>query len=99
MFKLVALLAFVAVASAAPGLVGAPIAYSAPTVVAAAPVAYSAPVVTAPVVKAAVPVATSYANTFRVVSPYSTSVVAAAPVVQAAPVAYAAGPVIKTLIH
>ncbi|KAJ0178335.1 hypothetical protein K1T71_006158 [Dendrolimus kikuchii] len=65
MYKLLVLAAFLAVASAAPGFIGAPIA--AP--IATAPWGHgivSAPYVAAPaVVKTAVPVATSYANTVR----------------------------------
>ncbi|KAL0822598.1 hypothetical protein ABMA28_004636 [Loxostege sticticalis] len=65
MFKLVVFTALLAVATAAPGFYGG----------LAAPVApwghglVSAPVYSAPVVKAAVPVATSYANTVRIASP------------------------------
>ncbi|XP_073947315.1 uncharacterized protein [Choristoneura fumiferana] len=70
MYKLVVFTALLAVAAAAPGLLSAP--YGAAI---ASP--YAAPIVSpwghglvgAPVVKAAVPVATSYANTVRLASP------------------------------
>lgn len=64
-FQVAALTLLVAAANA--GLLSAPVAYSAPAV--AAPYAYSAPAVVAaaPVaVKAALPVATSYQNTYKV---------------------------------
>ena len=81
MFKLCIFSILVAAASA--GYLGAPYGLHAPAVVAAhAPVAYAAPApvaYAAPVVKAVAPVATSYANTYKV------SV--RAPVAYAAPVA------------
>ncbi|XP_028038999.1 larval/pupal cuticle protein H1C-like [Bombyx mandarina] len=90
MYKLVVFAAFLAVASAAPGPYGVPI---------AAPIApwghgiVSAPLVSAGVVKTAVPVATSYANTVRIASP---AVVAAhAPIVAAhAPIVAAHAPIV-----
>ncbi|XP_026762400.2 neuropeptide-like 3 [Galleria mellonella] len=79
MYKLVVFAAFLAIAAAAPGYIGAP--YAAPL---AAPWGHSivgAPLVSAGVVKTALPVATSYANTVRIASP---AVVAApAPIVAA----------------
>ncbi|XP_013190490.1 larval/pupal cuticle protein H1C-like [Amyelois transitella] len=83
MYKLVVFAALLAVAAAAPGLIGAP--YAAPY---AAPLAspwgagyVGAPLVSAGVVKTVAPVATSYANTVRIASP---AVVAAhAPLVAA----------------
>ncbi|XP_045495622.1 larval/pupal cuticle protein H1C-like [Colias croceus] len=81
MYKLVVLTALLAVATAAPGLIGAP---------ALAPWGHGygvAPAyVSAPIVKAAVPVATSYANTVRIATP---AVVAAH-----APIAVAHAPVL-----
>ncbi|XP_068618514.1 larval/pupal cuticle protein H1C-like [Battus philenor] len=81
MYKLVVFAAFLAVAAAAPGLYGAPIA--------AAPIASSwghglvgAPLISTGVVKAAVPVATSYANTVRIATP-AVAVAAHAPIVAA----------------
>ncbi|XP_012218348.1 cuticle protein 12.5-like [Linepithema humile] len=89
MFKLVALFALLACATAAPGYLAAP--------------ALHAPVVAAPAVAVAhsVPLATSYANTYKVslksplVAPvaYTAPVAYAAPVVKAAPVV-AAHPVV-----
>ncbi|KAI5645434.1 hypothetical protein NE865_02521 [Phthorimaea operculella] len=86
MFKLIAFAALLAAASAAPGIYGH---YASPY---AAPLAspwghgyVGAPLVGAPVVKTAVPVATSYANTVRIASP----AVVAAPAYAHAPVAYA----------
>ncbi|XP_022830353.1 cuticle protein 70, isoforms A and B-like [Spodoptera litura] len=96
MYKLVVFSALLAVAAAAPGYIGG---YAAP--IAAAPIAagwghgiVSAPIYSAPVVKAAVPVATSYANTVKLASPalvaaHAPIVAAHAPIV-AAP-AYAHG--------
>ncbi|XP_039755688.1 larval/pupal cuticle protein H1C [Pararge aegeria] len=58
-----------------------------------APAVVSAPIVSAPIVKQAVPVATSYANTVRIAAP---AVAVAAP----APLAYAAhGPVVSSYGH
>ncbi|XP_061378256.1 uncharacterized protein LOC116772575 [Danaus plexippus] len=95
MFKLFVLCAFLAVASAAPGLVGPAIASPwghgawgqgawGGGLIAAAPAVVSAPLVSAPIVKQAVPVATSYANTVRIATPavavaHAPAVVAAAP--------------------
>ncbi|CAD7006547.1 cuticle protein 38 [Ceratitis capitata] len=63
----------------------APAAYHAP-LVASAPIVktYSAPIVAAPIVKTIAPVATSYANTYKV-STNSIPIVHAAPAVYAAP--------------
>ncbi|CAK1586242.1 unnamed protein product [Parnassius mnemosyne] len=80
MYKLVVFAAFLAVAAAAPGLYGAPVA-AAPW---AAPWGHGivgAPLISTGVVKTAVPVATSYSNSVRIASP---AVVAAhAPIVAA----------------
>ncbi|KAJ8947177.1 hypothetical protein NQ314_008678 [Rhamnusium bicolor] len=92
MFKLVvAFPLFFAAVNA--GFLGSPIAYSTPVV--AAPVAHVAHVAhVAPIaIKTAVPVATSYANTYKI-SGASVPVVAAAPVFKAAPVAFAT-PIVK----
>ncbi|XP_054733394.1 cuticle protein 38-like [Anastrepha obliqua] len=61
-------------------------AYHAPAIVAPAPIikTYSAPIVAAPVVKTIAPLATSYANTYKVATK-SIPVVHAAPAVYAAP--------------
>ncbi|XP_045517608.1 larval/pupal cuticle protein H1C-like [Pieris brassicae] len=75
MYKLIVFTAFLAVAAAAPGLYGAPL---------ASPWGHGigvAPVVSAPIVRTAVPVATSYANTVRIAGP--ALAVAHAPVVAA----------------
>ncbi|KAJ8713439.1 hypothetical protein PYW07_013809 [Mythimna separata] len=83
MYKLVVFSALLAVAAAAPGYLGgygAPIAAGWGHGVVSAPIV-SAPVYSAPaIVKTAVPVATSYANTVRVATP---AVVAHAPIVAA----------------
>ncbi|PZC84250.1 cuticle protein 70, isoforms A and B [Helicoverpa armigera] len=84
MYKLVIFSALLAVAAAAPGYIGG---YAAP--IAAAPIAagwghgvVSAPIYSAPaIVKTAVPVATSYANTVKLASP--ALVAAHAPIVAA----------------
>ncbi|XP_017471459.1 PREDICTED: cuticle protein 38-like [Rhagoletis zephyria] len=67
-------------------------AYHAPAVVAAAPIVktYSAPIVAAPVVKTIAPLATSYANTYKVATKAIPVVHAAPAVVHAAPAVYAA---------
>ncbi|CAK1556212.1 unnamed protein product [Leptosia nina] len=72
--------AFLAVAAAAPGLLGAPLASAWGHGYGVAPVV-SAPVVHAPIVRTAVPVATSYANSVRIATP--AVAVAHAPVVAA----------------
>ncbi|XP_063623349.1 cuticle protein 12.5-like [Cydia splendana] len=72
MYKLVVFAALLAVAAAAPSPYGVPLGVAAPY---AAP--YAAPVASvwghglapAPIIKTAVPVATSYANTVRLASP------------------------------
>ncbi|XP_063827778.1 neuropeptide-like 3 [Ostrinia nubilalis] len=74
MYKLVVFAALLAVAAAAPGIYGG---LAAPGIYGglAAPVSpwghgiVGAPLVSAPIVKAAVPVATSYANSVRIASP------------------------------
>ncbi|XP_049874023.1 neuropeptide-like 3 [Pectinophora gossypiella] len=96
MYKLVVFTALLAVAAAAPGLIGgiaAPYGYGGYGAPLAAPWGVGhglvgAPLVSAPVVKAAVPVATSYANTVRIASP----AVVAAP----APIVAAHGPVLAS---
>ncbi|KAG6442272.1 larval/pupal cuticle protein H1C [Manduca sexta] len=89
MYKLVVFTALLAVAAAAPGFLSAPIA--------AAPWGHgvvSAPLVSTGVVKTAVPVATSYANTVRIASPAAV-VAAPAPIVAAhAPIVAAHAPVV-----
>ncbi|CAH2039673.1 unnamed protein product, partial [Iphiclides podalirius] len=91
MYKLVVFTALLAVVAAAPGLYGG---------IAAAPLAapwghgvVGAPLISTGVVKTAVPVATSYANTVRIATP---AVVAAhAPIVAAhAPIVAAPAPIL-----
>ncbi|XP_050352124.1 larval/pupal cuticle protein H1C-like [Nymphalis io] len=80
MYKLVAFAALLAVVVASPGLV-APIASPWGHGLVGGHAVVSAPIISAPIVKQAVPVATSYANTVRIASP---AVVAAhAPIVAA----------------
>ncbi|XP_045451109.1 larval/pupal cuticle protein H1C-like [Melitaea cinxia] len=81
MYKLVVFAALLAVVAAAPGLV-APWGHG----IVGAPAVVSAPILSAPIVKQAVPVATSYANvnTLRVAAP--AVAVAHAPLVAHAPV-------------
>ncbi|XP_075978780.1 uncharacterized protein LOC142978289 [Anticarsia gemmatalis] len=83
MYKLVVFTALLAVAAAAPGFIGAPLAapYAAPIAAGWGHGVVSAPLISTGVVKTAVPVATSYANTVKLASP---AVVAAhAPIVAA----------------
>ncbi|KAH8416318.1 hypothetical protein KR222_007514, partial [Zaprionus bogoriensis] len=66
-------------------------AYAAPAVISHAPIikSYAAPIVHAPIVKTIAPLATSYANTYKVATK-SYPVVAAAPIYHAAPAVVAA---------
>ncbi|XP_046403533.1 uncharacterized protein LOC124169095 [Ischnura elegans] len=93
MFKLIALFAMLAMASAAPGLLP----YVAPAaVVAHHPVALHAPLAYhTHIVKPVVPLATSYAHQYRV--DYKTPALIAP--VAYAPYAYAHAPFYKTFIH
>ncbi|XP_076271805.1 uncharacterized protein LOC143203511 [Rhynchophorus ferrugineus] len=66
-----------------------------------APLAYSTPIVTAPIVKTAVPIATSYQNTFKIAAAPVPLVVkpapiVAAPIIKTAPIFAPALPIIKS---
>ncbi|XP_071454883.1 cuticle protein 12.5-like [Hetaerina americana] len=97
MFKLLALFALLAAASAAPGLLAHSPFVAPAAVVAHAPIV-AAPALAyhAPIVKPVVPLATSYAHQYRV--DYKTPIIAAAPYAYA-PYAYAHAPFLKTFIH
>ncbi|XP_064292279.1 larval/pupal cuticle protein H1C-like [Plodia interpunctella] len=91
MYKLIVFAALLAVAAAAPGLLGAP--YAAPLASPWGAGYVGAPLVSAGVVKTVAPVATSYANTVRIASPavvaaHAPLVAAHAPIV-ASPYAHA----------
>ncbi|CAH0729699.1 unnamed protein product, partial [Brenthis ino] len=81
MYKLVVFTTLLAVVAAAPGLV-APLASPWGHGLVGAPAVVSAPIVSAPIIKQAVPVATSYANTVRIATP-AVAVAAHAPIVAA----------------